>query len=209
VGKTQGIRARQRQQTQERILAAARQLFAQVGYERATIRSIASAAEADPGLVMRYFGSKKELFSRVANMSSEDGMTGSPEQVTEYLLTSLAAKLTQEPAATLAMLRSMLTHPDAADEVRGAANRHEHQLAAAIPAEDAAARAGVIGAITLGTLIARHLLQLNGLTAASPAQITALLRPCLRSLIQGQADESGRAPDGSAPDGSAHGVQRG
>jgi AcrR family transcriptional regulator len=188
--KAHGVRARQREHTQERILVAARQLFAQVGYERTTIRSIASAADADPGLVMRYFGSKKELFSRVASMSSEEALTGSPAQVTEYLLTSLAAKLTEEPAATLAMLRSMLTHPDAADEVRKAANRQERQLAAAIPAQDADARAGIIGAITLGTLIARHLLQLSGLTAASPAQITALLRPCLRSLVEEQAGDT-------------------
>jgi AcrR family transcriptional regulator len=198
VTKTQGIRARQREQTQERILTAARQLFAQVGYERATIRSIASAAEADPGLVMRYFGSKRELFSRVASMSPEDGLTGTPEQVTEYLLTSLAAKLTQEPDATLAMLRSMLTHPAAAEEVRDAANRQERQLAAAIPAPDAEARAGIIGAITLGTLVARHLLQLNGLTAASPAQITALLRPCLSSLIAAGPAHAGPAHSGPA-----------
>jgi AcrR family transcriptional regulator len=183
VTQTQGIRARQREETQRRILTAARHLFAQVGYERATIRAIASAASTDPGLVMRYFGSKQELFSQVAGMSPDDGLTGTPEEVTEYLLTSLAAKLTEEPSATLAMLRSMLTHPEAAEEVRAAANRQERQLAAAIAADDAEARAGIIGAITLGTLIARHLLQLDGLAAATPAQITGLLRPCLQSLI--------------------------
>jgi AcrR family transcriptional regulator len=187
VGQAQGVRARQREETQQRILTAARHLFAQVGYERATIRAIASAAGADPGLVMRYFGSKQELFSQVASMSSDDGLTGTPDEVTEYLLTSLAAKLTEEPSATLAMLRSMLTHPEAAEEVRAAANRQERQLAAAIAADDAEARAGVIGAITLGTLIARHLLQLNGLAAATPAQITSLLRPCLQSLIRDPA----------------------
>lgn len=202
MGESQGIRAQQREQTQQRILTAARQLFAQVGYERATIRAIASAAETDPGLVMRYFGSKQELFSRVAGMSAEDGLTGTPEQVTEHVLTSLAAKLTEEPAATLAMLRSMLTHPEAAEEVRAAANQQERLLAASIAADDAEARAGIIGAITLGTLIARHLLQLNGLAATSPAQITALLRPYVQSLIQGESGESGAL--GDTPAGGAH-----
>jgi AcrR family transcriptional regulator len=198
VGETQGIRARQREETQQRILTAARHLFAQVGYERATIRAIASAANADPGLVMRYFGSKQELFSQVASMSSDEGLAGTPEELTEYLLTSLAAKLTQEPAATLAMLRSMLTHPEAAAEVRAAANRQERQLAVAIPADDAETRAGIIGAITLGTLIARHLLRLNGLSTASPTQITGLLRPCLRSLIQDGAGSPGSTTDDDA-----------
>jgi AcrR family transcriptional regulator len=194
------MRARQREDTQQRILTAARHLFAQVGYERATIRAIASAASTDPGLVMRYFGSKQGLFSQVASMSPDDGLTGTPEEVTEYLLTSLAAKLTEEPSATLAMLRSMLTHQEAAEEVRVAANRQERQLAAAIAADDAEARAGVIGAITLGTLIARHLLQLNGLAAATPAQITSLLRPCLQSLTRGPA----RTPHHAAPADESH-----
>jgi AcrR family transcriptional regulator len=198
VTRTPGIRARQRDETQRRVLTAARHLFAQVGYERATIRAIASAADTDPGLVMRYFGSKQELFSQVASMSPDEGLTGTPGEVTEYLLTSLAAKLTEEPSATLAMLRSMLTHPEAAQEVRVAANRQERQLAAAIAAADAEARAGIIGAITLGTLIARHLLQLNGLAAATPAQITSLLRPCLQSLMD---DSGGALPDATPADG--------
>jgi AcrR family transcriptional regulator len=193
VTQTQGIRVRQREETQQRILTAARHLFAQVGYQRATIRAIASAADTDPGLVMRYFGSKQELFSQVATMSPDDGLTGTPAEVTEYLLTSLAAKLTEEPSATLAMLRSMLTHPEAAEEVRAAANHQERQLATAIAADDAEVRAGIIGAITLGTLIARHLLQLNGLAVATPAHITSLLRPCLQSLIPDPARTPGDA----------------
>ncbi|MEQ4714939.1 helix-turn-helix domain-containing protein [Nonomuraea sp. B19D2] len=41
---------------------SARALFAEVGFERATIRAIAKRAEVDPALVMQYFGSKQELF---------------------------------------------------------------------------------------------------------------------------------------------------
>ena len=36
------------------------------GYERTTVRDIAAIAEIDPALVIRYFGSKDELFARVA-----------------------------------------------------------------------------------------------------------------------------------------------
>ncbi|NUR95130.1 MAG: helix-turn-helix transcriptional regulator, partial [Kribbellaceae bacterium] len=49
-------RAQQRIETQDRILAAARQLFAEAGYDRTTIRAVATAAQVDPGLVMHYFG---------------------------------------------------------------------------------------------------------------------------------------------------------
>lgn len=56
------------QPTRDRILAAASEIFARDGYEGATIRNIAAAADINPSMVMRYFGSKEELFSRVAKL---------------------------------------------------------------------------------------------------------------------------------------------
>ena len=52
--------------TRAAILAAAQKLFAGQGYELTTVRDIAAMAEIDPALVIRYFGSKEELFARAA-----------------------------------------------------------------------------------------------------------------------------------------------
>src|SRR3954464_6086951 len=49
------------------ILAAARERFAESGFERATIRAIAADANIDPSMVMRYFGNKDELFAAAAD----------------------------------------------------------------------------------------------------------------------------------------------
>ena len=49
------------------ILAAAKQRFAESGYERATIRAIAADANIDPSMVMRYFGNKDQLFAAAAD----------------------------------------------------------------------------------------------------------------------------------------------
>ncbi|MRH89839.1 TetR family transcriptional regulator [Nocardia sp. SYP-A9097] len=49
--------------TREAILDAARVRFAEVGFDRASIRSIATAASVDPALVHHYFGTKQELFT--------------------------------------------------------------------------------------------------------------------------------------------------
>ncbi len=49
--------------TRERILEAARALFAEQGFERTTIRAIAAAAAINPSMVIRYFRSKEELFA--------------------------------------------------------------------------------------------------------------------------------------------------
>src|SRR5262245_24774569 len=52
--------------TRAAILASAATLFAAHGYERTTVRDIAAGAGIDPSMVIRYFGSKDELFARVA-----------------------------------------------------------------------------------------------------------------------------------------------
>src|ERR1700742_3926286 len=51
------------QATRTAILDIARSQFGSHGFERTTIRSVASAAEVDPALVMHYFGNKAALFA--------------------------------------------------------------------------------------------------------------------------------------------------
>lgn len=48
----------------DRILDAARVLFAEHGYSGASVRDIARAADVDPAIVVRRFGSKDQLFIR-------------------------------------------------------------------------------------------------------------------------------------------------
>ncbi|MEO3794381.1 TetR family transcriptional regulator [Nonomuraea sp. B10E15] len=183
-------RAEQRRQTENRILAAARHLFATLGYDRTTIRGVAAAAEADPGLVMRYFGSKDALFARVAEVAPDRPVAGTPEEVAELLLASMADKLESDAPGALAMLRSMLTHPDTGDEVRAAIAEQQRQVAAALSTDDAVLRAGLIGALTVGVLLSRHLLHLEGVRDAGAAEIVSVLRPAVHAIAQGTA-----APD--------------
>ena len=48
--------------TKGRILAAAQQAFAELGYSQAGIRDIAAIAGVDSALLLRYFGAKAKLF---------------------------------------------------------------------------------------------------------------------------------------------------
>ena len=70
---------RKGQRTRRRILEAAREVFAKVGYERATIRGIAAAAGVDKSSIIKYFGTKQGLFREavhwdipVAELTSDD-----------------------------------------------------------------------------------------------------------------------------------------
>jgi AcrR family transcriptional regulator len=186
-----GSRAEQRRRTEARILDAAARVFAAAGYERTTIRAVASAAGVDAGLVMHYFGSKQELFRRVIDAARGPEVSTAPGQVAEQILAALASRLENEPVASLTLLRSMLTNPEAASAAAAAITRYQGEIAAAIPADDADLRAAVISAITLGITVSRHLIKSDELASADPAQVIGLLRPCLLSLTA--------SPDHSGP----------
>jgi AcrR family transcriptional regulator len=175
-------RAQQRRQTEASILAAARQMFAEVGYDRTTIRAVAKAAGVDAGLVMHYFGTKDELFVQAASVSAEELPSGDAGAMADALLASLQTRLSDEPVASLAVLRSVLTNAGAADRFRAAGVAQINQIAAAIPGGDADLRASLLAAIVHGVVIERYLLRLGGLADASPEQVIELLRPCFRAL---------------------------
>ena len=58
-------RALAKQQTRNKVLAAARQLFSEHGYEGATIRDIATAAGMSTGAVFANFSDKSDLFREI------------------------------------------------------------------------------------------------------------------------------------------------
>ncbi|MEY3560965.1 MAG: hypothetical protein RL068_117 [Actinomycetota bacterium] len=58
---------------QEQIQKAASKLFADLGYDKTTIRLVAEAADVDPKLVMHYFGNKQKLFMSTVKVPTEVG----------------------------------------------------------------------------------------------------------------------------------------
>ena len=177
-----GSRAEQRRRTEARILDAAGQIFLTAGYERTTIRAVASAAGVDAGLVMHYYGSKQELYRRVIDAAPVPELSAEPAEAAGQILAGLADRLASAPVASLALLRSMLTNPEAASAASAGIARYEAQIAQAIPAADADLRAALISAVTMGITISRHLIKADELATADPAEIISLLRPCLLSL---------------------------
>src|ERR1700722_6624674 len=161
-------RAEQRRRTEARILDAATQAFFSAGYDRTTIRAVAAAAGVDAGLVMHYFGTKQELYRRVIEAAPVPEVSGTPAEAAEQILAGGASRLASGPAASPAPR-----------------------------ADDADLRAAMITAIPLGITVSRHLIKTGELATADPAQVVALLRPCVLSLAarperSGPAGEAGR-----------------
>jgi AcrR family transcriptional regulator len=59
--------------TRTRLLKAAAEVFAECGYENATIRQICTRADANVALVNYYFGDKLELYTEVLRFSLQPG----------------------------------------------------------------------------------------------------------------------------------------
>ena len=67
-----GVRQVRKQATRDRVLAAARDLFEEVGYDETTIRQIAARADVSVGSVFTTFSGKAEILSQVM----EDRLAG-------------------------------------------------------------------------------------------------------------------------------------
>jgi AcrR family transcriptional regulator len=186
-------RADRRRRSEEAILAAARRRFGELGYERTTIRGVASEAGVDPALVMQLFGSKEQLFTAAASSGVElDTLT---HATVGDLARAAAAHLfadfedPERAGGAEALLRSCLTHPAAGAVLRDQVMAPvQAAVAATIGGEDGALRAAVLNACTLGVTIARYLLQDPALAAAHREDVERVLRPALEAVIAAGRD---------------------
>ena len=181
-------RDERRRRTEGGILDAARALFAETGYERATIRAVAGAAGVDPALVMQYFGSKEGLFAAAATWSddSQTVLSASREQVPAAALHDMIEKFegSGDREAAVALMRNCLTHPEASRIMRDEVMcDRATAIAAAIGGDEAELRAGLVGACMIGLGMARYVLELPGLSTASREDVARLMEPALRALV--------------------------
>src|SRR6266566_170590 len=90
------------QDTREAILAAAREAFAERGYDRVSIRAIATSAGVDPALVHHYFGTKDQLFLATVDAPIDPG---------EILPKILAGERDELPERLVRTFLSVWDHP--------------------------------------------------------------------------------------------------
>jgi AcrR family transcriptional regulator len=185
-GERKGVR------TRRRILEAARRVFADVGYERATIRGIAAAADVDKSSVIQYFGTKQVLFREavhwdipIAELTSDDAA-----ETTENLVRGMLAAWAADPNSPMAvLLRTSMTSEDAAELLRAHITAQSvDAMAATIDAPDARLRAALAGAMLMGIVTQRYVLRMPDLKDADVEEILGLVTPLMRALLNPEAD---------------------
>lgn len=178
-------RAQQGEATRARILFAARQRFASDGYERATIRAIASDAGIDPSLVMRYFSNKQGLFVAAAEIDLRlPELSQVPREEVGKVLVEHFLDRWQQDDVLQALLRTAATNKRAAERMRTIwSTQPVPTLSAAGVASKSATRAALINGLFLGFAYARFILELPPLVTMSRADAVKWLAPIVQRYL--------------------------
>jgi AcrR family transcriptional regulator len=181
--KPQPARARDSSVTREALLQAARGLFGQNSYDRVGVREIAENAGVNPALVIRYFGSKEQLFAEVVAEHFDitplltQNRTHFGEQIARYVLTG---KDDHQRLNSVTALLISIPNEHAQTHLRQQLQNHFIQpLADWLGGQHAALRASLIASELLGLVMLRDVARVSPL---SDGDLEALIQLTARSI---------------------------
>lgn len=178
-------------ETRDAILRAARELFAERGYDGTTLRAVAERAGVDVALSSYYFGSKADLFAAALELpvSPVVALSGvlaeGRDDLAERLLTTLVGLWDQAGGGPLAALLRSATSQE--DLLRAFIEREILPLlASAIDGEDAGVRAAAASSQVVGLVMLRYVLRVEPLASAPPERVVAIVGPALQAYFDGR-----------------------
>lgn len=180
--------------TSSRILDAARIRFAQNGYDKVSIRSVADDAAVDAALVHHYFGTKRQLFIASIELPVNpdlvlDQIRQTPTESMGAAIAGLILNIWESPQrdSVIALFRSAM----AGQEVelirnfllqvvlRDVAPRVDN------PAGTGSIRVQLVASQLMGLLAARHVLHLDPLAQVPVDELVDLIAPTLQRYLTG------------------------
>jgi AcrR family transcriptional regulator len=178
-------------QSREAILDAAREQFAALGFEGATMRAIARAADVDPALVSYYFGSKSGLFVESLRLpvNPSDAIEALLADGTDDLGARLVTRFLEvwdNPVSGEPIVRVLRSATSQPELMRDFVHRQiVPLLATAIDGPQAELRATAVASQMVGLAMARYVLRIEPLATAPPEQVVALIGPTLQRYLDG------------------------
>ena len=180
--------------TREAILAAARERFAAVGYDRTRIRDVAGDAGVDAALVHYFFKSKDGLFVAAMELPFRpadviapvlaEGVDGLGERMVRRMLTVWD----ENRPALLALVNSASSHPGAALALREfVLTEIVGRLAATLGDE---LRATLVASQVVGLIAVRYVARVEPLASMDHDQVVALVAPTLQRYMDLEASPS-------------------
>jgi AcrR family transcriptional regulator len=177
------------------ILAAARDLFARDGYDKASMRAIARRARVDPSLIVHYFSSKEGLLKEALQLPFDpdqvlaDGLTDVPDDELGVALVRVVLTVWDNPYVQprmLGMLRTALSHDAAMSVLR---QTLQATVMAAVSRlvtdEPARRRAELVGAQMAGVMLTRYVVRLPAVVEMSVDELALAVGPSVQHYLTG------------------------
>jgi AcrR family transcriptional regulator len=182
--------------TREAILAAARGVFAEKGFDQASIRAIAGGAGVDPALVHHYFGTKDKLFLAAMNAPIDpsvlipQALDGPAEEAGERLV-RLVLSVWDSPAggAAVALIRSAMSNDWTARLMREFVVTQVLRRAVtelSIDKAEADLRTALVATQIAGLAVTRYILKVEPVASAAPETLVAMIGPTVQRYLFGE-----------------------
>ena len=178
--------------TRDAILAAARRQFAELGYDRTSMRQVAIEAGVDPTLVSHFHGSKKQLFLAVVELPFQPAkvlpmlLAGDRQKIGARLARFALSVLESEQGRSrmIGLIRAATSEPAAAEVIRELITRELLiPLAEGIGSDDAAYRASLVASQIVGMAMARYIVAVEPLASRDPASVADAIAPTLQHYL--------------------------
>jgi AcrR family transcriptional regulator len=180
--------------TRERILTSARELFAQNGIDKTSIRAVAAAARVDPALVHHYYGTKQQLFAAAVHIPIDPmkvilPVRETPVEELGHKLPSLLLPLWDSELGSgfIATLRSLLS----GSEVSLLRSFLQEVIAVEVgsrvdnPPGTGLIRVQFAASQLVGVVMARYILELDPFKSLPVEQIVETIGPNLQRYLTG------------------------
>jgi AcrR family transcriptional regulator len=177
-----------------RIVAAAREEFAEHGWAGSTLRAVARAADVDPALVYHYFGSKEGLLDAATNppqkwLESVAKVWTTPvDQLGHALITLLVASWADdEIGPTLrAILQTAAHEPSTREKLRRVVEGSLMGVSKLGGDEhDRLVRSGLIGSQMMGFALMRYVWKIEPVASMPDDEAIAAIAPNLQRYVNG------------------------
>ncbi|KAB1156424.1 TetR family transcriptional regulator [Micromonospora sp. DSM 115977] len=185
--------------TRQAILDAARAAFAERGFDGASIRAVAAAAQVDPALVHHYFGSKDRLFLAAMHAPVDPAellprvLAGDRAGLGERLVRTFLG-VWDSPAGTagVALLRSAVSNEWTARLLREflvtqVLRRILDQLD--VDPAELPLRGSLVASQLIGLAVMRHVVRLEPVASAAPETLVAAVGPTVQRYLTGDLAE--------------------